>query len=136
MIPPKSMLQVPDLTLGELERQVLEILWRQGPLKPGDVHEALGEDCGISVNTVSSALKRLVDKRLLERQKVSHAFVYEARVSRSDLQRSLLSAIAGQFGPGDGSGFLAAFVDLAVEQGDGTLERLEAMIAARREDES
>lgn len=124
------MLRTPDLNLGELERAVLDALWAHGPLKPGDVHQRVGRARGISVNTVSSALKRLYEKGLLEREKISHAFVYRAAASRADVQRQLMATIAEQF-EGEGGGFLAAFVDLAEERGEETLRRLERMIAER-----
>jgi len=124
------MFRLPDLVLGELERDVLDALWTDGPLNPGGVHERVGVARGISVNTVSSALKRLHGKGLLERTKVSHAFVYRAVVSRAELQRYCIDAIASQFGDG-GGGLLAAFVDLAEQRGEDTLRRLERMIADR-----
>lgn len=129
------MLRLPDLNLGELEHAVLEDLWEHGPAKPGDVHRRVGRPRGISPNTVSSALKRLHEKGLLDREKVSHAYVYSARTSRAGLQRQLIEALAGQFAHGEG-GFLAAFVDLAEQQGEETLRRLERMIAERLDEGS
>ncbi|MCB9547026.1 MAG: BlaI/MecI/CopY family transcriptional regulator [Myxococcales bacterium] len=125
------MLRLSDLALGELERDVLDVLWTDGALNPGAVHERVGAHRGISVNTVSSALKRLQDKGLLAREKVSHAYVYRAIVSRAELQRQLIDGIAAQFGDAGGVGLLAAFVDVAEERGEETLRRLEQMIAAR-----
>lgn len=120
-------LRLPDLALGELEQAVLEMLWVHGPSAPKAVHEVLGQP--ISVNTVSSALKRLHEKRLLAREKVSHAYVYRVLVSRSELQRQLIEAIAGQF-PG-GAGLLAAFVDVAEAGGESRLRELESLVVAR-----
>lgn len=129
------MLRFPDLALGELERAVLEALWTCGEMNPGAVHEHLGAARNISVNTVSSALKRLADKGLLSREKVSHAYVYRAAVTRSELQRQLIGAIADQFDAAGGTGLLAAFVDIAEERGEDTLRDLERMIASRLEHE-
>jgi predicted transcriptional regulator len=126
-----SMLRLPDLALGELESEVLEALWSEGPQNPAAVHERVGAPRDISVNTVSSALKRLYEKNLLAREKVSHAYVYRAVVTRAELQRDLIGALATQFGEAGDSGFLAAFVDLAQAQGEDTLRELERMIAAR-----
>ena len=125
------MFRFPDLALGELERDVLDALWTAGPLNPGAVHEQVGAARGISVNTVSSALKRLQEKGLLAREKVSHAYVYRAIVTRAELQRQLIDAVVSQFDEEGGTGLLAAFVDLAEERGEDTLRRLEQMIAAR-----
>lgn len=125
------MLRTPDLSLGDLERAVLDCLWADGPSSPSKVHAAVGEQRGVTVNTVSSSLKRLVEKGLLSREKISHSYVYQAAVTRSELQRQLIGAITEQFGEQGGTGFLAAFVDLAEERGQGALKSLETMIADR-----
>jgi predicted transcriptional regulator len=124
-------LRFPDLALGELEQEVLETLWQHGALNPGDVHQWVGVSRGISVNTVSSALKRLQEKGLLDREKVSHAYVYQAAVTRAELQRQLIAAIASKFAQGKRAGLLAAFVDVAEAEGEETLRTLEALIASR-----
>lgn len=124
-------LRTPDLSLGELERAVLDHLWEAGPSSPNAVYDAVGVERGISIKTVSSALKRLFEKGLLEREKVSHSYVYAAAVSRSELQRQLIGAITDQFGDQGGNAFLAAFVDLAEEHGPSFLQRLQTMAAAR-----
>jgi predicted transcriptional regulator len=126
-----NMLRFPDLTLGDLEREVLETLWADGPQNPVVVHERIGLARDISINTVSSALKRLYEKGLLDREKVSHAYVYRAIVTRAELQRDLIGALVNQFGQPSGSSFLAAFVDVAEAQGRGTLRELEKMITTR-----
>lgn len=128
------MLRFPELALGELEQAVLELLWRGAPLNPGEVHQQVGARRGISVNTVSSALKRLYGKGLLDREKVSHAYVYSAKVTRAELQRQLIGAIASRFAGEERSGLLAAFVDVAEAEGEETLRKLEALIAARLEE--
>ncbi len=129
-----KVLRFPELALGDLEQAVLETLWTEGRLNPGEVHRRIGVERGISVNTVSSALKRLVEKGMLRREKVSHSYVYEATVTRAQLQRQLIGAIAHRFSGDDGSsGLLAAFVDVAETGGEDTLRELEALIAARLE---
>ncbi len=129
-------LRMPDLTLGELERDALNCLWELGSLSPSAVHDAVGADRGIAVNTVCSALKRLFEKGLLEREKVSHSYVYSAAVTRAELQRQLIGAITDQFGERGGTAFLAAFVDLAEQHGKPMLERLQSMASDRLNAES
>ena len=126
-----QILRFPELALGELEQQVLEALWARSPQHPSEVHAAVGVPRGVSANTVSSALKRLYEKGLLEREKVSHAYVYRAAVSRAELQRQLIVAIASRFAGEERAGLLAAFVDVAEAEVEETLRALEAMIASR-----
>lgn len=68
--------------LGELETAVMAHLWSDGEGCAKAVHVALGKRRGITLNTIQSTLKRLFEKDLLERDKVSHAHVYRARVTR------------------------------------------------------
>ena len=126
-----KMLRFPELDLGSLEQEVLDVLWQEGPLAPKEVHQQVAPGRRITVNTVSSALKRLYEKGLLSREKVSHSYVYTAAVARAELQRQLIGAIASRFSDEDSSGLLAAFVDVAEAEGEETLRALEALIAAR-----
>ena len=129
-----KLMRFQDLILGELEQSVLETLWAESPLSPGEVHSKIGVPRDISINTISSALKRLFDKGLLNREKVSHSFVYRPEISRAGLQKELIDAMVSQFSNDERSGFLAAFVDLAEAEGEETLRRLEVMIAERLEE--
>lgn len=129
------MIRFPHLAMGELEQEIMELLWEQDELHAVAVHAQLERGHEITVNTVASALKRLHGKKLLSRRKVSHSYLYHAVVTRVDLQRQLMQAISTQFGEEGGGAFLAAFVDLAEERGQETLERLKQMIAQKLHEE-
>lgn len=125
-------LRFPELALGELEQQVLEALWEADEaLSPGSVHELVGAPRDISPNTTASALKRLHEKKLLTRRKVSHSYVYTPTQSRSEFQSRLIRAISSTFPVEEPSSMLAAFVDIADEAGEDTLRELEALVAKR-----
>jgi len=111
---------------------VLEHLWTIGAADAKAVHDALGKGRGITLNTVQSAMKRLFEKRLLDRDKVSHAHVYRARVTREELGRDLLGGVVARLLRGEGSAMVAAFVDLADRAGDEHLDELSRLVEARR----
>jgi predicted transcriptional regulator len=118
--------------LGELETAVMAYLWdgRDGDAKA--VHAALGKRRGITLNTIQSTLKRLYEKGLLDRDKVSHAHVYRARITRNEFHRGLLDDIVGALFAKQADSVVSAFVDLTERAGPEHLERLEALVAARR----
>jgi predicted transcriptional regulator len=118
--------------LGELESSVMEYLWGGGDGEAKAVHKALGEQRGITVNTIQSTLKRLYEKALLARDKVSHAHVYRPRVSREEFQRGLLDQLVTELMQGEASAMVSAFVDLTERAGPEHLARLEALVAERR----
>lgn len=107
-------------------------LWSGGDGEAKAVHAALGKRRGITLNTIQSTLKRLFEKDLLERDKVSHAHVYRARVSREDFHRGLLGELVGDLMHRHADSLVSAFVDLTERAGPEHLARLEALVSERR----
>jgi predicted transcriptional regulator len=119
--------------LGPLEQAALEHIWDNGDSSVLDVHRKIGAASGISVNTVGSTLERLYRKNLLRREKVSHAYQYQAALTREDFLARQISETIGGLKELSQSGLLASFVDLIAETDDaGTLDELERLIAEKR----
>ena len=118
--------------LGELESSVMEFLWDGGAGEAKAVHKALGRARGITLNTIQSTLKRLFEKGLLARDKVSHAHVYRPRVGRDEFQRGALRELVGEIMGGQAEAMVSAFVDLTERAGPEHLERLARLVAERR----
>ena len=60
------------MLLGELEKQVLEYLWKNQPADAKQVHSYFEKDRGGSLNTIQSTLERLFKKDLLSRLSLIH----------------------------------------------------------------
>lgn len=118
--------------LGELETAVMDYLWAGGEGEAKAVHVALGKRRGITNNTIQSTLKRLFDKGLLERDKVSHAHIYRPRLAREEFERGALNEMVGDLMGGRAEAMVSAFVDLAERAGPEHLVRLEELVAERR----
>ncbi len=114
--------------LGELEIAVLEHLWSRGEFDAKGVYSALGKTRGISHNTIQSTLERLFKKKLLARQKISHAYVYHAVVTRDELMGRMINDVVKTISKNNTDGMLAAFVDIAAHTDDAHLDRLEQLI--------
>jgi predicted transcriptional regulator len=117
--------------LGELELAVMDFLWSRGKGDVREAHQAVGKHRHITSNTVQSTLKRLHDKGLAHRTKVSHAFVYSPACTRAEFHSRVLDQVVGGLMAGQADAVLAAFVDLAEAAGPQQLERLEALVVAR-----
>jgi predicted transcriptional regulator len=118
--------------LGELEAAVMNHLWTGGEGEAKSVHAVLGKRRDITLNTIQSTLKRLFEKGLLDRDKVSHAHVYRPRVSREEFHRGLLGVLVGDLMRGHADAVVSAFVDLTERAGPEHLAHLEALVSARR----
>ncbi len=110
----------------------MDHLWSGGEAEAKAVHAALGKRRGITLNTIQSTLKRLFEKGLLARDKVSHAHIYSARVSREEFHRGLIDELVGDLMHGQADAVVSAFVDLTERAGPQHLARLEALVAERR----
>jgi predicted transcriptional regulator len=118
--------------LGELEAAVMDQLWSHGPVDVKTVHAAIGRKRRITLNTVQSTMERLHRKGLLDREKVSHAYVYNPRLSREAFGARVVEEVVSQVLGGETEPMLAAFVDVAARAGAEQLERLEQLIAKHR----
>lgn len=128
-------MKIDTAPLGELERLVMEHIWAHGPADVKDVHRAVGARRRITSNTVQSTLERLFRKGLLDREKVSHAYVYRAALSREAYGATLVSSVVNDVLGPDRDAMLSAFVDLTARTGEDALVRLEKMIAERRREQ-
>ncbi len=120
------------LTLGDLEMEVLEQLWKLGSGDVKAVHAALTGGRENHPNTVQSALERLFRKGVLDREKRSHAFLYVPRVTREELAARLIEETLQRVKASESLPALAAFVDLAAEQDPRVLDELERLLRAHR----
>jgi len=121
------------LNLGSLELEVLQQLWSDGSMDVRAMHACVGRARDLHANKVQSALERLYRQGRLVREKLCHAFVYEALINREDLAARLIEETVGRLQPSRPLPMLAAFVDLSLRREDlGTLEELERLVAERR----
>ncbi len=113
--------------LGALEAEVMDIVWTDGEVTVHDVSARLRRPRAYT--TVQTTLERLLKKGILARTKQSHAFVYSPRIERAEYAARVMVNV---FPRSTGEAVLSAFVDLAASADPKNLERLEALIDARR----
>lgn len=120
--------------LGDLELAVMDHLWSQGAIDAKAVHRAVGRTRRITLNTIQSTLKRLFEKGLLDREKVSHAHVYTPCITRDEFHRDAIQQVVDRLMGGEPSAMLSAFLGLTEQVGVDELERLERLLAQRLEE--
>ena len=79
-----------DPIQGELQEQVMRVLWKLGSGTVEDVRASLPKGQRGAYTTVQTILTRLADRGLLERKKQGKAFTYRPKLTESDyVSRSL-----------------------------------------------
>lgn len=122
------------VTLFDLEADIMDVIWSKGwaRFSVGDVHAALGHEREIAYTTVMTTVSRLFDKGLLSRERVGRRYEYCAKLDREGFMRSMARSVIGSL-PAIGREEAVSLLVERVSRADAAeLDRLEALIRARR----
>ncbi|HEY3382498.1 MAG TPA: BlaI/MecI/CopY family transcriptional regulator [Vicinamibacterales bacterium] len=128
--PPRNLVRA---GLGNLEQQVIEIVWRAGEVTVRDVSAHL--DAAVAYTTVMTTLDRLFRKGLLARTKRSRAFVYSASATREELDEMVASDLVSGVLSGEWSAplpFLSNLVEAVGDRDRALLDELERLVKVKR----
>lgn len=73
---------------GEL--RILNVLWKNGPSTVRQVFEKLEEKTGVGYTTILKYLQIMHEKKLVSRDESTRSHVYEANLSRDDVQEQIV----------------------------------------------
>ena len=121
--------------LGALEREAMELMWRDGEASVHAVHRSLGGNKAYT--TVMTTLDRLYKKGLLVRRKSGRAFLYSPRVTREEFEQGvagdifegLLSRATGEAEP-----LLACLVEAVGERDRELLDELDRLVRLKKQE--
>jgi predicted transcriptional regulator len=111
----------------------MEVVWRSGTGNVRDVVQQL--DRGLAYTTVMTTMDRLYKKGLLDRVKCDRAFVYSARIGKSDWERQRTGDLLAGFLAGTQPSrdmLLSCLVDAVGEHDPNLLDQLEEKIQSKR----
>ena len=115
-----------------LERSVLDVLWSDvdAEWSVRAVLDAVGEP--LAYTTIATVLDRLFEKGRVEREKHGVAWRYRAARTR---EQALAAEVGRVFERAEGASepLLVAFLDQVEQVDPEALDRLEALLAARRQ---
>jgi predicted transcriptional regulator len=81
---------------GDLQTEVMRIVWRLGEATVDDVRAAQPRRSRVAYTTIQTVLNRLHDRGLLTRERRGKAFVYRAAYAESEVvARSIGDRLAG-----------------------------------------
>lgn len=98
-------------TLGELEQQIMDIVWERKNCSARDVLTKLEKDKKIAYTTVATILQRLHDKGLLTRNENSSGHIYSPKVSKEKYTKNVASSFLKNFINSFGDTAIASFAD-------------------------
>ena len=120
-------------TLGNLEREVMEVVWQAGPTTVREVQGELPRP--VAYTTVMTTLDRLFKKGFVSRTRAGRAFVYEPLRTREQTEAAVAQGmILGLFAGPSAMPILSNLVDVVGSQDGGAdlLDALEEMVRDKR----
>jgi predicted transcriptional regulator len=120
---------------GELEAKLMEAVWALDEPNVQDVIDYLGGH--LNYKTTMTVLNRLADKGVLNRRKVSRAFVYQAIASRDELlARVFDQMVRGMFGGDFRHIALTQMIETAESMDPQLLDNIATLIQQKKANES
>lgn len=119
-----------DVVLSDLQLDVMRTLWR-GEASVADVVAALAASRDLAHTTVATLLTRLEKRGVVAVRREGRQLLYSARVSESQVRRSMVSGLIHSLFRGDARALLAHLVsedDVAPDD----LDRVRALLEADR----
>ncbi len=120
-------------SLGSLERETMNEVWKQKEVSVRQVETAFGER--VAYTTVMTTLDRLYKKGLLIRRKAGRAFLYAPKFTPEELERGLTEDVIGSLLDAKTEHIepvLACIVDAVSDRDRELLDELERLVREKR----
>ena len=76
---------------GELEMQVMNIVWDKGECSVNQILEQFYREKKLAYTTIATILQRLYDKGVVDRKQDQAHYMYFPKISKSDYSKKLIS---------------------------------------------
>jgi BlaI family transcriptional regulator, penicillinase repressor len=113
--------------LGDLQYEIMRVLWERGESTATGVLEGLSEEHRRAPTTIATMLSKMERKGVVRHRVEGRVFVYRPAVSREDVHRTMVGDLMERLFAGD----VTALVSHLLEEGDvdrGELSRLSRLI--------
>lgn len=129
----KSMFAKKGSGLGELEKAVMEEIWKVGKGTGREIHAIVGKRRDLAYTTVMTIMTRLVEKGILCREELRDgSFLYKPCFGRDEFYAKTSKAIFHELIKNFGAVAVAQFVDTLEEVDPKQLEALRKQLQTRR----
>jgi predicted transcriptional regulator len=118
--------------LGDLESDIMEIIWQKDKTSVREVYETLRLEREIAYTTVMTIMGRLADKNLLSKETVGNAYHYTPTVSRNEFAKKVVTEVLDGLFEDFAEPAMSHFVDKLSKENKDKISELEALIQEKR----
>ncbi len=118
--------------LGDLEADIMEIVWRKKEATVREVHEELNQQRDAAYTTVMTVMSRLTDKGILRKEKSGSAFLYFPVLSKKAFKKSTVNKVLSGLFEDFTSPAINQFVDFLDSEDPNNIEELSKIIEEKK----
>jgi BlaI family penicillinase repressor len=119
-----------DVSLSELQLQVMRVLWSRQASTVAEVVEAMRDTRPLAHTTVATVLSRLEKRELVVSWRDGRQLVFRALASEEQVQRSMVSGLVSNLFAGN-AGALMSYLVRSQDVGSDDLAKIRAMLASK-----
>lgn len=79
--------------LGELEADIMSVVWKLGSASVKDVFEQLYPEKRLAYTTIMTVMSRLANKGVLKQDRSGTAYIYTPNISQEDMANKMISHV-------------------------------------------
>ncbi|MFZ5639517.1 MAG: BlaI/MecI/CopY family transcriptional regulator [Bacillota bacterium] len=98
-------------SLGPLEADIMQVIWKIQKATVQDVYDELSQDRTIAYNTVMTVMTRLAQKGVLKRQKDGRAYVYFPKTTKNEVGKGMLQYVIDKIFGGSRAPVISQLLD-------------------------
>lgn len=125
------MRQPPLHRLGDLQLQIMQVLWSRGQGSVAEIHAALPNGTALAYTTIATMLRKMEARGLVRHRAEGRTFVYTAAVGEDQVSRGMAEHVLDRLFGGSVEALVSNLLTTR-EVSRAELTRLEKLIAQRR----
>lgn len=98
-------------SLGPLEADIMQVIWKIQKATVQDVYDELSRDRTIAYNTVMTVMTRLAQKGVLKRQKDGRAYLYFPKTTKNEVGKGMLQYVIDKIFGGSTAPVISQLLD-------------------------
>ncbi|MBU1374664.1 MAG: BlaI/MecI/CopY family transcriptional regulator [Alphaproteobacteria bacterium] len=99
------------MKISGAESQIMEALWREGPLTPDGIVAEVGDAHGWAPGTVKTLITRLLRKKAIDGRRETGGYLYRPLLSRTDYVQSESQNLVDRLFDGEVAPLVAHFAE-------------------------
>jgi len=117
--------------LGDLQLQIMKVLWARGEATVAEVHADLGREARFAYTTIATMLRKMEPRGLVTHRADGRTFIYAAAVAEEQVGRGMAEHVLDRLFEGRLANMVSHLLTTREVSSD-ELARIEQLIAERR----